>query len=142
MIADELRLGRSGALDAELTASPTFYGTNYTKPLLFIEDGAYFAAQARANHLAPNQWGVMNETGSYPGQPWLWLYQLWYELPGFRNSGNVDLIAIYLTGVATVLLAAVPFVPGLRDLPRVVPLHRLIWRQWYEREQRPDDEVG
>ena len=21
------------------------------------------------------QWGVMNETGSYPGQPWLWLYR-------------------------------------------------------------------
>ena len=142
LIADELRLGRSGALDAELTASPTFYGTNYTKPLLFIEDGAYFAAQAHAAHLTGNQWGVMNETGSYPGQPWLWLYQLWYELPGFRNSGNVDLIAIYLTGVATVLLAAVPFVPGLRDLPRVVPLHRLIWRQWYERKQRPDDEVA
>ena len=24
----------------------------------------------------------MNETGSYPGQPWLWLYQLWYHVPG------------------------------------------------------------
>jgi hypothetical protein len=27
--------------------------------------------------LTGDQWGVMNETGSYPGQPWLWLYQLW-----------------------------------------------------------------
>ena len=40
----------------------------------------------------------MNETGSYPGQPWLWLYTLWYQVPGFDNSANVDLIAIYLTG--------------------------------------------
>jgi hypothetical protein len=22
-------------------------------------------------HLTGTQWGVMNETGSYPGQPWL-----------------------------------------------------------------------
>ena len=30
-------------------------------------------------HLTGEQWGVMNETGSYPGQPWLWLYTLWYQ---------------------------------------------------------------
>ena len=72
----------------------------------------------------------MNETGAYPGQPWLWLYQLWYELPGLRNSANVDLIAIYLTGLGTLLLLAVPFIPGLRDIPRLVPVHRLVWRSW------------
>ena len=72
----------------------------------------------------------MNETGSYPGQPWLWLYTLWYQVPGFDNSANVDLIAIYLTGAATILLLAVPFLPGLRDIPRLVPVHRLIWRDW------------
>jgi hypothetical protein len=27
--------------------------------------------------------GGMNETGSYPGQPWLWLYTLWYQVPQF-----------------------------------------------------------
>ncbi len=80
----------------------------------------------------------MNETGSYPGQPWLWLYTLWYQLPGFRTLPNVDLIAIYLTGVATLLLLALPFLPGLRDIPSVVPLHRLVWCQW-RRVQRPTD---
>jgi hypothetical protein len=50
----------------------------------------------------------MNETGSYPGQPWLWLYQLWYHVPGWRNSVNVDLIAIYMTGAATLLPQAPP----------------------------------
>ena len=59
----------------------------------------------------------MNETGSYPGQPWLWLYTLWYQVPGFTNSANVDMIAIYLTGLATMLLLFIPFVPGLRDIP-------------------------
>jgi hypothetical protein len=128
MLATELTLARSGAIDADLLANHAFYGTDFTKPLLFLEDGQYFADTGTAQHLTGAQWGVMNETGSYPGQPWLWLYTLWYQVPGFDNSANVDLIAIYLTGVATILLLAVPFLPGLRDIPRLIPVHRLIWR--------------
>jgi hypothetical protein len=128
MLATELTLARSGAIDADLSAQQPFYGTDFTKPLLFLEDGQYYADQATAAHLTGDQWGVMNETGSYPGQPWLWLYQLWYHVPGWRNSVNVDLIAIYMTGAATLLLLLVPFVPGLRDIPRLIPVHRLIWR--------------
>jgi cell wall-associated NlpC family hydrolase len=131
MLATELTLARSGALDADLISNQSFYGTDFTKPLLFLEDGQYFSNVATADHLTGAQWGVMNETGSYPGQPWLWLYTLWYQVPGFDNSANVDLIAIYLTGAATVLLLALPFIPGLRDIPRVIPVHRLIWRDWY-----------
>jgi hypothetical protein len=130
LIATELTLARSGALDADLISKQAFYGTDFTKPLLFLEDGQYFSAKATADHLSGTQWGVMNETGSYPGQPWLWLYTLWYQVPGFDNSANVDLIAIYLTGAATILLLAVPFIPGLRDIPRFIPLHRLVWRSW------------
>ena len=130
LVSSELTLGQSGALDADLVSERPFYGTDFTKPLLFLKDGSYFAAQAQAQHLLGKQWGVMNETGSYPGQPWLWLYQLWYELPGLRSSANVDLIAIYLTGLGTLLLLAVPFIPGLRDIPRLVPVHRLVWRSW------------
>ena len=133
MIATELSLARSGALDANLIANQAFYGTNFTKPLLFLEDGEYFAQQATAQHLTGSQWGVMNETGSYPGQPWLWLYTLWYQVPGFDNSANVDLIAIYMTGAATILLLLLPFVPGLRDIPEIVPLHRVVWRDWNSR---------
>jgi hypothetical protein len=137
MLATELSLARSGAIDADLSAQQPFYGTNFTKPLLFLEDGSYFAGKAAAQNLTGEQWGVMNETGSYPGQPWLWLYQLWYQLPGFRTSANADLIAIYLTGAATVLLLAIPFIPGLRDIPRWIPLHRLIWRGWNQEASGP-----
>ena len=38
--------------------------------------------------------------------------------------------AVYLTGLATLLLLLVPFIPGLRDIPRLIPVHRLIWRRW------------
>jgi len=126
MLATELTLARSGAIDTDLLAQRPFF----TKPLLFLEDGQYYAGLADNNHLTGDQWGVMNETGSYPGQPWLWLYQMWYHLPGWRNSANIDLIAIYMTGAATLLLLAIPFIPGLRDIPRWIPVHRLIWRSW------------
>jgi len=137
MLATELTLARSGAIDADLLAQQPFYGTDFTKPLLFLEDGSYFADKATAMNLTGTQWGVMNETGSYPGQPWLWLYQLWYQLPGFRTSANADLIAIYLTGLGTVLLLAIPFIPGLRDIPRWIPVHRLIWRNWNQQATGP-----
>ena len=130
MLATEYTMGRSGALDTDLLAQRDFYGTNFTKPLLFMGDGAYFSGKAAAMNLTGDQWGVMNETGSYPGQPWLWLYTLWYYVPGFSASANVDLIAVYLTGLATILLLAIPFIPGLRDIPRWIPVHRLIWRKW------------
>jgi hypothetical protein len=137
MLAAELSLARSGALDADLLAQQPFYGTNYTKPLLFIEDGQYFSTKAQAMGLTGGQWGVMNETGAYPGQPWLWLYTLWYQVPGFRSSGNVDMIAVYMTGLATILLLLIPFIPGLRDIPRLIPVHRLIWRSWYRAVPAP-----
>ena len=129
MMFYELKSAQAGTLDADLLAQTRFFGTNYTKPLLFIADGGYYANLATSLHLTGGQWGVMNETGSYPGQPWLWLYQLWYHVAPFSNSANVDIWAVYLTGVATILLLLVPFIPGLRDIPRLVPVHRLIWRR-------------
>ena len=141
LISAELTMARSGALDAALLADHQFFGTDYTKPLLFLQDGSYFASVGKKLHLLGTQWGVMNESGSYPGQPWLWLYTLWYQVPGFRTSANVDLIAIYLTGVATILLLCVPIIPGLRDIPRYLPVHRLVWRSW-NREQGGDGGGG
>jgi Cytochrome b(N-terminal)/b6/petB len=128
LMAGELAMAKSGALDADLIAQRQFYGTDFTKPLLFIADGGYYNSLATSMHLTGDQWGVMNETGSYPGQPWLWLYQMWYHVAPFSNSASVDVWAIYLTGAATLLLLFVPFIPGLRDIPRLIPVHRMIWR--------------
>ena len=131
LLATELTLARSGGIDTDLLAQRQFYGTDFTKPLLFLADGDYYNNLAAAEHLTGDDWGVMNETGSYPGQPWLWLFQLWYHMqPGWGNSDNIDLIAILMTGVGTLLLLFIPFIPGLRDIPRWIPVHRLIWRSW------------
>jgi hypothetical protein len=29
-----------------------------------------------------------------------------------------------------------PFIPGLRDIPRWIPVHRLIWRDYYRSHPR------
>ncbi len=142
MMFYELKAAQGGTLDADLLAQTKFYGTNFTKPLLFIADGGYYANLATSLHLTGGQWGVMNETGSYPGQPWLWLYQLWYHVAPFNNSASVDVWAVYLTGVATILLLLIPFIPGLRDVPRVIPVHRLIWRRdWSQPADEPASSV-
>ena len=50
MIAALTAMARSGALDGALVSSNQFYGTNYTKPLLFLADGTYLANLGDAQH--------------------------------------------------------------------------------------------
>ena len=124
-------MARSGALDGALLSSHQFYGTDYTKPLLFIADGTYLANLAQSQHLSGDQWGMMNETGNYPGQAWLWLYTLWYQVPPMNASDSGDLQVWAIMMGLTLLLALVPFIPGLRSIPRWSRVYRLIWRQHY-----------
>ncbi len=126
-------MARTGSLDADLLSSPQFYGTDYTKPLLFMADGSYMANLAQAQHLSGSQWGMMNETGNYPGQAWLWLYTMWYQVSPFTTSSNADALIWGIMMILTLGLLLVPFIPGLRSIPRVVPVHRLIWRDHYRR---------
>jgi hypothetical protein len=144
MMASLLTIAQSGGLDGLLQISGRFYQTDYTPALLFMGDGGYLAGQAQSWNLLGNQWGMMNETGRYPGQTWLWLYTMWYQVPPFTstdgflglNAGNADLGIIILMTLLTAALAAVPLIPILRDIPRWVPIHRLIWRDYYSPKRK------
>jgi hypothetical protein len=132
MIAALLGLAQSGGLDGDLlSGEQTFYQTNYTKPLLFLSGGEYFEERAEGQHLLGTQWGMMNETGSYPGQVWLWLYTFWYQIEPFLESPNADALVFALMGLLSLAFVCIPFIPGLRDLPRHLRVHRLIWRDHY-----------
>ena len=61
---------------------------------------------------------MMNETGSYPGQVWLWLYTFWYQIEPFKESPNADALIFVLMGVLSLAFICIPFIPGLRTLPR------------------------
>ena len=126
-----LGIARSGGLDGLLLENGRFFQTDFTRPLLFMGDGNYMSNLAADQHLTGDQWGVMNETGSYPGQTWLWLYSVWYQLPPFNTAPNADLVIVLIVLALTTLLALVPFIPILRDIPRWVPVHKLIWRRYY-----------
>jgi hypothetical protein len=131
-----LTLARSGGLDALLLTSDHFYQTDYTKPLLFLGDSGYFVGLAQAQDLTGTQWGMMNETGRYPGQAWLWLYTLWYQIPLFSTAANGDLLVVAVMTILSLGLLLVPFIPGLRDIPRWIPVHKLIWREYYKSMHR------
>ena len=139
MMSNLLGVAQAGGLDGLLVINGRFYQTDYTQPLLFMGDGSYLAGLAADLHLTGSLWGMMNETGSYPGQTWLWLYTMWYQVPPFTstegflglNSSNADLGIIILMTLLTAALALVPLIPILRDIPRWVPIHRLIWRRYY-----------
>jgi len=139
MMSSLLGIAQTGGLDGLLQVNGRFYQTDYTPALLFMGDGTYLSGLAQQWNLTGSQWGMMNETGLYPGQTWLWLYTMWYQVPPFTsstgflgfNSGNADLGIVMLMTLLTAALALVPFIPVLRDIPRWVRIHRLIWRSYY-----------
>jgi hypothetical protein len=133
MMAALAGLAATGGLDGALLNSKQFYQTNYTKPLLFISGGDYFESRAEAQHLLGTQWGMMNETGSYPGQVWLWLYTFWYQIAPFNTSDNADAQIWALMLLLSLAFICIPVIPGLRGLPRHLGVHRLIWRDHYRR---------
>jgi hypothetical protein len=141
MMSSLLALAQSGGLDGDLLTSKQFFQTDYTKPLLFLEDGNVLSDRATYQNLQGSQWGMMNETGSYPGQVWLWLYTFWYQVQtgGLASSPNVDAIVLAIMLVLSLAFILIPFLPGIRSIPRYIPVYKLIWRDWYASTQAKRD---
>jgi hypothetical protein len=135
MMNSLLALAKSGGVDGSLLTSKQFFQTDYTKPLLFMADGGLLEERAEAQHLLGEQWGMMNETGSYPGQAWLWLYALWYQVEPFKSSENADLLVMMIMGVLSLAFICIPFIPVINRIPRWVPLYKLIWKEHYDAQQ-------
>jgi hypothetical protein len=137
-------MAASGALDGILLSRGDFYQSDATKQILFLGDGSYLDDAATAAHLQGNTWGMMNETGNYPGQAWLWLYSFWYQIPQFNSdnpadylTGHADAIIFYIMALLSLGLLLLPFIPGLRSIPRWIPIHKLIWRDYYRNQHTP-----
>lgn len=133
-----LTVARSGGLDGLLLASDKFFQTDYTRPLVYMGDGGHLSGLAEDQKLTGSQWGMMNETGRYPGQAWLWAYTMWYQVAPYNrtdngflgiSAANADLAVLVTMLILTAALLFLPFIPGLRDIPRWIPVHRLIWRR-------------
>ena len=131
MMASLQALAQSGGLEGGLVSSSQFFQTDYTKPLLFMADGGLLDERAEGQHLLGEQWGLMNETGSYPGQPWLWMYALWYQVEPIKSSPNADIQVLLIMGLLSLAFICIPFIPGINSLPRKIPIYKLIWKEHY-----------
>ncbi|GAA2244493.1 MULTISPECIES: hypothetical protein [Kitasatospora] len=131
LTAHLLTLAQAGSLDGQLLGRGRFYQTDFTKPMLFLADGSYLSDRAAEQHLTGSQWGMMNETGDYPGQAWLWLYTFWYQIDPFTTSKNADAEIWAIMAVLSLALVLVPFIPGIRSIPRWTRIYRLVWRDYY-----------
>ncbi len=131
-------MAKSGGLDAALLSQGGFFQTDNTKQILFFGDGSYLDDAGTEYNLQGGTWGMMNETGRYPGQAWLWLYSFWYQIPPFNNEeskplgANADVYIMLVMGALSLGLILIPVIPGVKNLPMRIPIQRGIWRQYYQ----------
>jgi hypothetical protein len=93
---------------------------------------AVAVASGFALALGGPDWWHYNTLGHFFNSMHLWSVELFMALLVIHLWAKFWMAA----GLATLLLLLVPFIPGLRDLPRLVPVHRLIWRSWYRSGDR------
>jgi hypothetical protein len=135
-----LTMAQAGSLDGALLSQGNYFQSDYTKQTLFLGDGSYFNDQSTASNLQGSTWGMMNETGRYPGQAWLWLYSFWYQISPFNNpnshplGANADAWIMVIMGALSLGLIVMPLIPGIRSLPYKIKIHRLIWKNYYQEE--------
>jgi hypothetical protein len=135
-------MATSGAYDNAMTGQGKFFQTDQTAQLLLMGDGGFMESKAVDLRLGGDQWGMMNEAGSWPGQIWLAFWSVWYQLPMFNNADggtltdNADAIIFFILMALILLFILVPWIPGVRDLPRWIPLHRLVWKDYYKKYGR------
>jgi hypothetical protein len=106
-------------------------------------DGCWYYNQAVANtaprhagYLAGGTWGIVNEVGNWPGAWWLFPYSFWYQWGPGATSTSADLYVMLCTGAVSVLFLGLPWIPGLRDIPKVTRVYRIMWGDYYRMVER------
>ncbi len=133
----------SGALDRATPSGAgappnTLYRYDVAPTLLFLQ-GQALHQQAKRYDLLGEQWGIMHDEQSYPGPWWLTPYTFLYQIPPYSTSPAGDMMAAYTMLVVFLVLIALPWIPGLRGLPRRLRVYRVIWRDWYRAVEGPGD---
>lgn len=129
-----LTFARTGLLEAALTfnVNPRMapYETNYTWPLLYL-GGHIMSTVAGHFDERGGEWGMSHMAGPYPGAWWLAPYTFLYQIPAIGNSNSGDLIAFVIFAFMMLTAIFLPIIPGLNRLPYVIPVYKIIWRDWY-----------
>ena len=127
-------LASAGLLEGALQADSRLpYALDNTKALLFFEDDVDHAVADNLDMLG-SEWGIVHETGFYPGAWWLGPYAFLYQISPMNSSSNGDLEVGLIMLLIFLILIFLPVIPGLNRIPRGIPIYRLIWRGWYRRQ--------
>lgn len=143
MMSSELRLAQSGLLSGALSRETNsgVYRWNVQNNLLFLQGTAMHNA-ANTINMSGEQWGINHDEQAVPGPWWLTPYTFLYQIPPWNTIAAGDELAAYTVGFLFMLLIFVPWIPGLNKLPRLIPVYRLIWRDWYRRSGSDDEVMG
>jgi hypothetical protein len=61
---------------------------------------------------------------------------MWYQISPFKTSGNADALVWAVMMILSLALILVPIIPGLRSIPRWIPIYKIIWRDYYRDHPR------
>ena len=135
LVQAELTIALNGSLDGYLHGGAAQINTNPYKATMFYSDGTLWKTVAAGQGLTGEQWGITNELWNFPGQFWLFFYAIPYHIPAIANSKSADLWAGTLVVILGMLLPLLlPWIPGLRDIPRLIPLYKIIYRKYYDKQ--------
>jgi hypothetical protein len=137
-----LALGKSGLMSGALIRNPNvitrFDNQNY---LLFLQ-GQPLQSLAQTLDLTGGQWGIIHSAvPGYPGAWWMTIPTWIYQWPFVANSSAPDATALSIGFLFWLLLALIPWIPGLNRVPEWVGVYRLIWKGYY-RDRREAAEEG
>ncbi|WDL99241.1 hypothetical protein [Alicyclobacillus sp. ALC3] len=137
MMNSELSLASSGLLSGALDRETNqgVYRWNNQNDLLFLQGTALHQVAGTLN-MKGEQWGINHDEAAYPGPWWLTPYTFLYQIPPYSTSSAGDQMAAYTMGLLFLILVLVPFIPGLNKLPKVLPVYKWIWRDWYKSQRR------
>ncbi|EJY54748.1 putative PAS/PAC sensor protein [Alicyclobacillus hesperidum URH17-3-68] len=133
MMNSELSLASSGLLSGALDRETNqgVYRWNDQNDLLFLQGSALHKIAGTLN-MKGEQWGINHDEAAYPGPWWLTPYTFLYQIPPYSTSSAGDEMAAYTMALLFLILVFVPFIPGLNKLPKILPLYKWIWRDWYK----------
>ncbi len=135
MMYGMLALGQAGLLEGALTGNERLpYTLDNTKAMLYFQEGPD-SDYAASVDMEGSQWGITHEVGNLPGPWWLWPYAIWYQFPVIQKDSNADAIVGSLMVLFFLLLLFAPFIPVLKHLPKWIPIYRIIWRDWYAKQE-------
>ena len=141
MMMGMLDLGRAGLLEGALTSGERLpYTLDNSRAMLFFQEGPD-SDFADSVDMLGSQWGITHEVGNLPGPWWLWPYAIWYQFPVIAKDSNADAIVGSMMVLLFLLLFFAPFIPVLKHLPRWIPIYRIIWRDWYAKQESTSPSV-